>query len=68
MAPSLPLPSTAESDDDTDDLAARSLFKEPEGYFRPEKAPSVAEYELHDGRVLKLGLVGESPLWVRRYI
>ena len=48
-----------------DDLASDALFKEPDGYYKPEKRPTTAEYTLLEGRTLKLGLVGESPLWVR---
>ena len=59
-------PPTA-GEDAEDDLSssAGALFTEPAGYFKPEKQPTEAEYTLRDGRVLRLGLVGESPLWVR---
>ena len=42
------------------------LFKEPEGYFQPDKPATYAEHTLRSGQKLKLRLVGHNPLWVRR--
>lgn len=41
-----------------------SMYKEPEGYYQPEKPTTYAEHMLLDGAVLKLRLVGHNPLWV----
>ena len=60
--------SESNSDSDPDTLAPDTLFKEPEGYYKPEKVPTTASYTLVDGRVVKLRLVGESPLWVRHFL
>ncbi|KAI4139638.1 MAG: hypothetical protein LQ340_007980, partial [Diploschistes diacapsis] len=64
------IPKSSTSDAASEGLAGEeALFREPEGYFKPEKAPTTAEYALLDGRVLQLGLVGESPLWATaRYL
>lgn len=62
------IPKSSTSDAASEGLAGEeALFREPEGYFKPEKAPTTAEYALLDGRVLQLGLVGESPLWVSSF-
>ena len=58
----------SETDSDSDSIAPSSLFNEPEGYYKPEKPPTTAAHTLLDGRTVKLGLVGESPLWVSLYI
>ena len=55
---------SSETNSDSESLAPSSLFKEPEGYYKPEKPPTTADHTLLDGRTVKLGLVGESPLWV----
>ena len=59
-----PVCNAESSDSGPETFASDALFKEPEGYYKPEKAPTSAEHALLDGRTVKLGLVGESPLWV----
>ncbi|MCJ1254949.1 nicotinamide n-methyltransferase [Lignoscripta atroalba] len=49
--------------DDDEDLAHSTIFQEPEGYFKPEKASTYAEYTMLSGQILRLRLVGHSPLW-----
>ena len=52
--------SASESEDD----GTFDLFKEPEGYYGPEKQPTTASYTTISGHQLSLRLVGHSPLWV----
>lgn len=52
------------SDEDVDPVNASDLFKEPDDYFKPEQPPTFSDYQLVDGRHLRLRLVGHSPLWV----
>jgi hypothetical protein len=40
------------------------LFKEPEGYYGPEKQHTFVAYTTHMGETLNLRLVGHNPLWV----
>lgn len=49
---------------DEEDCLGESLFKEPEGYYEPEKPATYAEHTLLSGEVVKLRLVGHNPLWV----
>lgn len=39
------------------------LFKEPEGYYEPEKQHTFVNYTTQHGRILNLRLVGHNPLW-----
>lgn len=48
----------------SDDEETLGIFEEPAGYFKPEKPSTYQDYELKDGRILQLRLVGHSPLWV----
>ena len=58
------LPSSMSTDDE--EPIDESLFKEPEGYYAPEKPATYAEHTLLlSGETLKLRLVGHNPLWVR---
>ena len=58
------LAQTTMASDDDEDLAHSTIFQEPEGYFKPEKASTYAEYTMLSGQILRLRLVGHSPLWV----
>jgi hypothetical protein len=40
------------------------LFREPSGYYQPEKPPTFVTYQLESGQELSLRLIGHSPLWV----
>ena len=51
------------SEEDEESLDAK-LFKEPEGYYKPETPETYAEHTLLSGEALKLRLVGHNPLWV----
>ena len=42
------------------------LFKEPEGYYEPEKQHTFVIYKAHNGQTLNLRLVGHNPHWVGR--
>ncbi|MCJ1366826.1 hypothetical protein MMC16_005956 [Acarospora aff. strigata] len=50
------------SEEDEESLDAK-LFKEPEGYYKPETPETYAEHTLLSGEALKLRLVGHNPLW-----
>lgn len=41
-----------------------NIFKEPEGFYEPEKQPTCVSYQTLNGQVLSLRLIGHSPLWV----
>ena len=49
----------SDSDQDLEDI-----FREPVGYFQPEKAATFVEHTLFSGETLRLRLVGHNPLWV----
>jgi hypothetical protein len=49
----------------SDDEGDLGLFAEPEGYYQPEKQPTLASHAMQDGRELTLRMVGHNPLWVR---
>ena len=57
-------PGAKEESDANDD--AIDIFQEPQGYYQPNKPSKFTEFELQDGRIISLRLVGESPLWVRQ--
>lgn len=40
------------------------IFTEPEGFREAEKQPTFETYQLPDGSVLSLRLIGHSALWV----
>lgn len=40
------------------------MFKEPEGFYEPEKEPTFEQHRMLDGQLLTLRLVGSNPLWV----
>lgn len=40
------------------------LFKEPEGYYKPEKQPTLVQHRTVSDQLLTLHLLGSSPLWV----
>lgn len=56
------MPNSHDSDGDSD---AVNLFQEPDDFYQPEKPATVTEYTLNSGEVIRLRLVGNSPLWVR---
>lgn len=39
------------------------MFKEPEGFYEPEKEPTFEQHRMLDGQLLTLRLVGSNPLW-----
>ena len=45
-----------------------NLFKEPEGYYEPEKQHTFVTYTTLNGQTLSLRLVGHNPLWVGTFI
>ncbi|OQN95638.1 hypothetical protein B0A48_18237 [Cryoendolithus antarcticus] len=52
------------SDDDGENgLGGSDLFKEPDGFYEPEKQPTFASHRLTRGDELTLRLVGHNPLW-----
>ena len=53
-----------ETASDYDDVGADAMFAEPEGYYQPEKKPTIVSYDTQAGQTLSLSLVGHSPLWV----
>ena len=56
---------THDETDYTDDATVGDLFKDPEGFYPPEKEPTFAEHQMLDGRVVRVRLVGSHPLYVR---
>jgi nicotinamide N-methyltransferase len=51
-------------DTDAEESGYMNLFKEPEGYYEPEKQHTIATHTTLNGGNLKLQLVGHNPLWV----
>ena len=51
-------------DDDNGESGDIDLFKEPEGYYEPEKQYTIATHTTLTGQTLDLQLVGYNPLWV----
>ncbi|KAF2140616.1 uncharacterized protein K452DRAFT_309742 [Aplosporella prunicola CBS 121167] len=47
----------------SDDEGGLDLFREPDGYFEPEKPPTFASHRLVSGEELRVRLVGHNPLW-----
>ena len=56
--------SSDDNDNGSDDLPSLDLFKDPEGFYQPEKPPTSTSYLMKSGRCITLRLVGHSPLWV----
>ena len=54
----------AETTDSDSDDTGLGLFKEPEGFYEPEKQPTTVSHTTQGGKELSLRLVGHSPLWV----
>jgi nicotinamide N-methyltransferase len=52
-------------EEDTEERGDLNLFKEPEGYYEPEKQHTIATHTTLNGQTLNLRLVGHNPLWVR---
>jgi hypothetical protein len=50
--------------DESSEDEGLDLFKEPEGYYPPEKQHTVVTHTALDGQTLTLRLVGHNPLWV----
>ena len=48
----------------SDDEDMMALFKEPDGFYEPEKPPTTETHTMLSGQVLTFRLVGHSPLWV----
>ncbi|KAH8724042.1 hypothetical protein GQ44DRAFT_287252 [Phaeosphaeriaceae sp. PMI808] len=44
------------------------LFQEPEGFYEPEKQPTIASHQLLSGQELSVQLVGHNPLWVSKFL
>ena len=51
-------------DEDTEESGDLSLFKEPEGYYEPERQHTIATHTTLTGQTIDLRLVGHNPLWV----
>ena len=54
-------------DTDSEESGDINLFKEPEGYYAPEKQHTIATHTTLTGQTLNLRLVGHNPLWVSIY-
>ena len=50
--------------DESDEDEGLALFKEPDGYYPPEKQHTFATHTTLNGQTLTLRLVGRNPLWV----
>ena len=48
----------------SDDELGIDIFKEPDGFYEAEKAPTMETHTMLSGEMLTLRLVGHSPLWV----
>lgn len=51
-------------DDSSDGERSIDLFREPDNFYAAEKPATFTEYKCKSGAVIKLRLVGHSPLWV----
>jgi hypothetical protein len=49
-----------------DDLGTGDLFQDPEGFYPDEKQPTFAEHRMLSGQTVRVRLVGNHPLYVRR--
>jgi hypothetical protein len=50
--------------DNSEEDEGLNLFKEPEGYYQPEKQHTFVSHVTLNGQTLTLRLVGHNPLWV----
>ncbi|BAE60792.1 unnamed protein product [Aspergillus oryzae RIB40] len=48
---------------DADDFETGDLFKDPEGFYEPEKEPTFAEHHMLSGQTVRVRLVGDHPLY-----
>ncbi|KAI9934366.1 hypothetical protein ASPWEDRAFT_38074 [Aspergillus wentii DTO 134E9] len=48
---------------DFDNLDAGDFFKDPEGFYPPEKEPTFAEHHMLSGQTVRVRLVGSHPLY-----
>lgn len=48
-----------------DDYDTGDLFKDPEGFYPPDKPPTFAEHRMLSGQTVRVRLVGSHPLYVR---
>lgn len=55
------MPDSNHSDSEDGELG---IFREPEGYYEPEKQPTFAKHRMLNGQELNMRLVGHNPLWV----
>jgi hypothetical protein len=58
------LPIKIISDTMADDFDTGDMFKDPEGFYPPEKEPTFAEHRMLSGQVVRVRLVGSHPLYV----
>ena len=47
-----------------DEDGFNEMFKEPDGFYKPENSPTMETHTMLSGEVLTFRLVGHSPLWV----
>ncbi|KAI9823754.1 MAG: nicotinamide n-methyltransferase [Thelocarpon impressellum] len=55
--------STQDPTDELDGDIQADIFKEPDGYYEPEKPPTQVCHTLLSGEAVTLRLVGHNPLW-----
>ncbi|KAL2867301.1 putative nicotinamide N-methyltransferase Nnt1 [Aspergillus lucknowensis] len=46
-----------------DDFDAGDMFKDPDGFYPPEKEPTFAEHQMLSGDIVRVRLVGSHPLY-----
>ncbi|KAL2818876.1 hypothetical protein BJX63DRAFT_45199 [Aspergillus granulosus] len=46
-----------------DDFDTGDMFKDPEGFYPPEKEPTFAEHQMLSGQTVRVRLVGSHPLY-----
>jgi nicotinamide N-methyltransferase len=51
--------------DEEDFVGFGDTFKDPEGFYPPEKEPTFAEHQMLTGQTVRVRLVGSHPLYVR---
>jgi hypothetical protein len=47
-----------------DEFDTGDMFKDPEGFYPPEKEPTFAEHRMLSGQTVRVRLVGSHPLYV----
>lgn len=47
-----------------EDIDLTGVFKDPEGFYQPEKQPTFAEHHMSSGQTVRVRLVGSHPLYV----